>query len=430
MGIPFYFVSLIKKHKGIVSRVRVKLEPDVLAIDFNCLIHNYIDNQNPVQSVVEALDKILTETCNPRKHLYVAMDGVVPYAKMVQQRYRRFRKGEASDFDRNQISPGTPYMKELTHTIQTKYPHAIISSTLEPGEGEHKIFEWLKSLSKEERRSISIYGLDADLILLAMAQKDLAFPRSFWLLRENQAFHDEARGFSILNVAALELDIPLEQYIMLSVMCFGNDFVPAIGYFSLREGGYERALYTYRQAGTPDLLTPEGRRVFLKHTQELNFYREKVPGRGHSFERAVVPLDGLHVEKRYNLHVQDGVENTQAVVDAYWRMVHWTYGYFTRNTADDWNVYYSYPEAPLISQILQYPEPQVTFEPTEKWSVTRQLQFILPKKSVHTAKKRAMFPDEFYEDVRHPWMKRYTWESEPRISLPIEDLTTIQPFQF
>jgi 5'-3' exonuclease len=116
MGIPFYFASLIKAHKNVVSRLRAKLQPSILAVDFNCLIHNYMDDARPVESVVEALIKILDETCQPQL-LYIAMDGLVPYAKIVQQRYRRFRISEAGVFDRNQISPGTPYMKELDQKV-------------------------------------------------------------------------------------------------------------------------------------------------------------------------------------------------------------------------------------------------------------------------------------------------------------------------
>ncbi|NBR60529.1 hypothetical protein EB118_04000 [bacterium] len=436
MGIPFYFVSLIKRHRGVVSRVRVKLEPDVLAIDFNCLIHNYIDNKNPVNSVMEALNTILCETCSPRKYMYIAMDGTVPSAKIVQQRYRRFKKGDADpDFDRHQISPGTPYMKDLKSAIQSKFPNVILSDTAEPGEGEHKIFEWLRTLEKEQRRSICIYGLDADLILLSLAQCDLALPRSFWLLRENQTFNlnDETPGFSVLNVSNLEVGIPIRQYIMLSIMCLGNDFVPNIGLFSLREGGYDRMLQLYSQAGNPDVLTAEGRRRFFETAalQELPYYLEHVPKRAHIPELAVVVPDGSWLERRYNLHIQDGIQNDQKVVECYWKIVHWTYRYFTENKAPDWSFYYSYPEAPLVSQIVKYSEPKIAWSSSSPWTLTKHLQFILPRKSIHQAKKLCVFPDELYDeetDTRHPWMRKYKWETEPRISLPTEDLTSVQIF--
>ena len=83
---------------------------------------------------------LLSDIVDPGQ-VYIAMDGLVPYAKIVQQRYRRFRKPEpdepgAAAFDRHQISPGTPYMRELSAAVAARFPSFLISSTLEPGEGE------------------------------------------------------------------------------------------------------------------------------------------------------------------------------------------------------------------------------------------------------------------------------------------------------
>lgn len=434
MGIPYYFVSLLKQHKGILQRVRTKLEPDIFAIDFNCLVHNYLQDERPIDSILEALEKILQETCSPRKFLYIAMDGVVPYAKIVQQRYRRFLIRENSGtFDRHQISPGTPYMRELASAIQSKFSNAIVSSTLEEGEGEHKIFQWLKTLPSDQRRSVCIYGLDADLILLSIAQKNLAKPRCLWLLRENQTFQqrDTTPGFSTLSVGGIELPIPDLQYIFLSTMCFGNDFVPPLGMFSLREGGYERALKVYKDAGCPDLLTQDGRKQFVREAskQEMKFYERAIQERNFEIETSILSRDTLHFETRYNLHIQDGVKDVSKVVESYWKIVAWTFQYFTENSIADWSFYYAYPEAPLLCQLSRFGESTHAFKNTGAWSTTRQLQFILPKKSIHSAKKRCIFPDELYEEknVRHYWMRKYAWESEPRISLPNEeDLTSVQ----
>ena len=68
MGIPFYFASLIKSHRGITDAVRrgTPKEVDVLGVDFNCLIHRYLKEDNPVQSVVDAFDYILNNVCRAK----------------------------------------------------------------------------------------------------------------------------------------------------------------------------------------------------------------------------------------------------------------------------------------------------------------------------------------------------------------------------
>jgi 5'-3' exonuclease len=90
MGIPFLFASLVRSHKGITRPVKQRQDVDVLGVDFNCLIHRYLKEDNPVRSVIEAFAHIVETVCRP-KHLVIAMDGVVPYAKIVQQRYTRMR---------------------------------------------------------------------------------------------------------------------------------------------------------------------------------------------------------------------------------------------------------------------------------------------------------------------------------------------------
>ncbi len=433
MGIPYYFATLIRQHKEIVSKVKGCQSPDVFAIDFNCLIHTYMDDSNPIPSIIAALRYILTNVCKATKFVYVAMDGLVPYAKMVQQRYRRFRKQDkVPEFDRHQISPETQFMKDLASAVRSAFPDIILSDTTEPGEGEHKLLNWLKTLPENKRRSICVYGLDADLILLCLAQRELSMPYSFTLLRENKGFNRDDQGFSTLSVWRLadKIDIPVDQYLALSLLCFGNDFMPNIGMFSLREGGHERALSIYKEAGNPNLSTPIGIWQFLNgaREKELSFYIEKVKSRNKKCERTIISEDGKFYVERYITHVLDGAKQ-EDVVNAYSKTLSWTIEYFFTNNVPDWEWFYPYADAPLVEMfyetgsIEKFKEKikEVEFSKKLTYSTIHQLQFILPSSSIRKNKKRVAFPDEFYNEeieTRMPWMKRYAWECKPRISLP------------
>jgi len=425
MGIPFYFASLLKSHAGIVFPIKkdIPVEVDVLGVDFNCLIHRYLKEENPVQSVIEAFEYIVNNICKA-KHIIIALDGLVPYAKIVQQRYRRMRvKDSVEVFDRNQISPGTPFMKELEQCLRSRFPNATLSTTASSGEGEHKLFLSLKELPKNQRKTVCIYGLDADLILICLKHSGLSTKMT--LLRESNEFNDpklSSAEFACLDIHKLLSQVPLQidQYIALSILCFGNDFMPHLGIFSLREGGYERALEYYEASGKPDLLTFEGRTDFLEYAgmQEMNVLKEIITRRKRPEEKALLSETPELFSKKYGLHVLDGVKSMEPVVEAYWKTFHWTLYYFVNGVPSNWSWYYPYPEAPLITDILKYDEAEEVLPDTLNYTVNQQLQFILPSKSLREAKKLRVFKDEMYTETRSPWLKRHDWEVDPRISLP------------
>jgi 5'-3' exonuclease len=434
MGIPFYFASLIRNHAGITHVVRELFDVDFLGIDFNCLIHRYLDPKDPVNSVVKALEHILKHTCRAKK-VYIAFDGLVPYGKIVQQRYRRFRTKELDEtFDRNQISPNTPYMKSLEQAIKAKFPELIISPTQEAGEGEHKIFQEMKR--NPDLMSACIYGLDADLILLSMFNEKLA--QNFTLLRESGEFNDPSlkqAEFSLLDVKKLVTLLPMdiEQFVVITVLCFGNDFMPNLGIFSLREDGYGRALEYYIKSGKPDMTTEEGRAMFLDYSasKELDVLKERVKLRKQPFERAIVGRGLDNITTKYGLHILDGVVNMEPVVDAFWKTFDWSMKYFKTNEVPNWNWVYPYPDAPLVQNIVEFYETKID-NAGLNYTVTKQLQFILPSESLRKVKGRVVYHNEHYSDSREPWMKRYEWEMKPRISLPWNPtyaLTSVSPLQ-
>lgn len=423
MGIPFYFATLAKAHAGVLNGVKNRLDVDIFAIDFNCLIHKYLNDDDPIQSVLNALDNILTNVCHG-KTVFIAMDGVVPYGKIVQQRYRRFREKEAGTFDRNQISPGTPYMKNLEDELHQRFPFAILSSTFEEGEGEHKLFAWMKTVP---HTTSCIYGLDADLILLCLHHEETSL-----LLRESGEFNLTNAEFTTLSIHELKLRLPIsiEQYIPLCILCFGNDFMPNLAVFSLREDGYARALQAYASAGNPDLRTPEGRKVFLSAVDESRVLTDRIRMRKQPVEKTILGKDITMMAYKYGLHILDGVYDMKPVVDAFWKTFHWTYEYFMTNTTKNWSWVYPYADAPLLVDILEYPESEPLPPSPCTFTFRDQLRFILPAQSLHAAKQRVIFHDEFHSKTRHTWMKRHDWEMKPRMSLPwnpSESLTEVSP---
>ena len=439
MGIPFYFASLSKAHKGIILPVKKNqpLDVDVFVVDFNCLIHRYLKDDDPINSVLEALDHIMKTVCKS-KQLIIAMDGLVPYAKIVQQRYRRMRIKEDGHgpFDRNQISPDTPYMRELEIALKIKFPYSIVNGTNLPGEGEHKLIHELKKLKNIQRRTICVYGLDADLILIALQHHGLSEQNGMHLLRESAEFNDpklKQAEFATLSIWDLldELPMPIEQYMALGILCFGNDFMPNIGIFSLREDGYDRALHTYQLAGNPDLLTSDGRRKFLNFAaaNEMDVFKQRIGLRKRPEEKAILGKDQSLFSYKYGLHVLDGVTNMKPVVEAYWKTFHWTWHYFKTGEPLNWYWVYPYADAPLISDIIAYDEYSKSDAKPLNFNVTRQLQFIMPCNSLRTARRRVIYPDELHSETRNTWMKRHDWEMKPRISLPWNpeySLTTVE----
>jgi len=231
------------------------------------------------------------------------------------------------------------------------------------------------------------------------------------------------------------LGIDVDQYMAMSILCFGNDFMPNLAMFSLREDGYSRALHIYENCGKPDLLTFEGRDVFLRAAgkEELGVLKERIKLRKIPHEKAIIGKNepnGNLLSKRYGLHILDGVQDMKPVVEAFWRTFHWTLYYFQTNEVLDWDWYYPYPDAPLIQDILKDDETEFMEKKELTFTIADQLSFILPAKSLRIAKRKVVYPAETYEKTREVWLKRHDWECDPRISLPwhpSQSLTEIAP---
>jgi 5'-3' exoribonuclease 4 len=290
MGIPSYYKKLIDTIPGLVSKGHPDADIQWLFMDFNCLIYHCLHREDTppypgdsnkdewetqfTDCIVKYCLKVIKEV-NPKKGVFIAIDGVVPMAKMRQQRLRRFKsiwlaQHPESDtpsgptWDRNSITPGTLFMKKLRTRLETMISkHGkkswILSSSDEPGEGEHKLLsEWRKGTYSG---NYAVYGLDADLIILSILGHECCnLNNKVWLFREEvtggKISYDDLgeevfEWFSINSLkdwlsAEFNSDKEKQKSFVLNY-CFamsvlGNDFLPSSLGLKIRDDGHSELL--------------------------------------------------------------------------------------------------------------------------------------------------------------------------------------------
>lgn len=263
----------------------------------------------------------------PKKLFFMAIDGVAPRAKMNQQRARRFRTAldaekarekaikegkelpKEEPFDSNCITPGeyltfppilfglldhflltalgTDFMAKLS--IQLKYfinkkvsedkewqsPEIVLSGHEVPGEGEHKIMEYIRNARAQPDYNPNVrhclYGLDADLIMLGLLSHD----PHFCLLREEVTFGRQSKAkskelehqnFYLLHLCivreylelefqdlkqenAMTFPFDMEKVIddfILMAFFVGNDFLPNLPHLHINEGALATMFRIYK----------------------------------------------------------------------------------------------------------------------------------------------------------------------------------------
>ena len=191
--------------------------------------------------------KALFDQSKPRTYFMVSVDGVPPFAKMIQQRSRRYKSKPANEdrfgFTNVMISPGTKFMDDLSKVIiksvndiknNNKNVTVVYSSHRQPGEGEHKIMNKIRELSNERAKWV-IYSNDADLIVLGMQKYTKATiirefspsDKRIYGIKSDYLYIDSYRlGAQIRRRYNLTSN---EDFLIISLL-LGNDFLHQLPY--------------------------------------------------------------------------------------------------------------------------------------------------------------------------------------------------------
>lgn len=327
MGIPKFYRWLSERYPLInqaVDQNEFNMSIDYLYLDVNGIIHNATHSghemrlkpsDSDVAAAVVGYIEVILSMVKPRKLLYIAIDGVPPRAKVNQQRKRRFRaakelqevqeankkfnKGDNQDlFDSNCITPGTEFMQNLDRNLKYMIAYKIETERLwhnldviysgydVPGEGEHKLMEFIREQKRKDQLDPNsyhcIYGLDADLIILSLS----LHMANFVLLREQIDFLSfknvtkittreiKSKTWQFTHISLLReyikcdilSDLPssstdpnvtainsgeydferiIDDFTFLITLC-GNDFIPELPSLDIKQGGLDKMLEIYK----------------------------------------------------------------------------------------------------------------------------------------------------------------------------------------
>ena len=344
MGIPSYFSHIVKKHRNIFKKVsNDTTKIDNLYLDCNSIIYDAVHEAHKAQAQADAenskinnfstfeklLIKMVCEKLDhyikllvPAQRVLIAFDGVAPVAKLEQQRKRRYMswynekivaelKNEKSDtttWSTSSITPGTEFMKQLTAEIKLHFLanknniNIMISASDEVGEGEHKIYEYIRQNSEYHSKTTTvIYGLDADLIMLTL--NHIHISNKMYLFRETPHFIQTIDKTLDANELYL-MDIPYFAERMIEELsacetgeegetelintkifdyifiCFflGNDFMPHFPALNIRTSGIDTLICAYKhvfngsKTGIIEYNATEGQTIIWKNLRKFIDY--------------------------------------------------------------------------------------------------------------------------------------------------------------
>jgi len=488
MGIPSYFSYIVKNHPEILKQLHlIDIIVNNFYLDCNSIIYDAIHNidfttiTEPdtdviINKVILKIDEYIN-VIKPISNLFIAFDGVAPVAKLNQQRERRYKSLYQTKITRSiykntkpdawntaAITPGTIFMKKLNEKIKNYYndpkkyniSNIIISTSNNYGEGEHKIFDFIRRYPEYHSKDTNtiIYGLDADLIMLGI--NHLPICKNIYLFRETPHFIQsisselEPNKEYILDLPELAKNITINMnnekelseeqkinrvhdYIF---MCFflGNDFMPHFPAVNIRTGGVDKMLNAYKNViGNDNENLTDGKKIYWKNVRKLvkfladneeefikneiklrdriskrmlpdetpdDKYKkfDSIPIYERSLEKHINPFNNNWKERYYKtlFHIDPDKKRIEQICTNYLEGLEWTMKYYTSGCAD-WRWSYKYDYPPLLCDLIHF----IPYFDTEfiidknPMPVTElvQLCYVLPKESLQ------LLPNDLYDKL-------------------------------
>lgn len=471
MGIPAYFSYIIKNYQTILQKFQNTFGANQLYLDSNSIIYdsirtidytgnNDVFERDLITAVCKQIEYYIRQI-SPSHLVYIAFDGVAPVAKLNQQKSRRYKSqymreydGANNKWDSTAITPGTEFMNKLNLQVQYYFRNAavynvkqiIISGSNIPGEGEHKIFEYIRS-NEETIKSMRtvIYGLDADLIMLTL--NHLHVCEDMYLFRETPEYIRsidnslDPNGLYVINMPEFKkklgryLNNDVEPSTMVEhnrvydyiLLCFmlGNDFLPHLPALNIRSGGMDILMNTYRNViGTSKQnITNNGKIVWrnfrkivaaLADKEESYFQAEfnnrnkqefkqihvgegaskfekemlHIPTKEREIEKYINPYDNYWEVRYYDMLFDVDIDDDwrKKISLNYLEGLEWTYKYYGSGCID-WRWSYSYHYPPLLKDMLKYipyfDSELLSAKEKNPVSELLQLSYVLPRNSLH-----------------------------------------------
>lgn len=357
----------------------------------------------------------------PKKVLYIAIDGPAPRAKQNQQRERRFiaaqlRKIEedlsgTDKFDSTSISPGTEFMHELSkymywkirwymqHHVDWQNVEVIYSPPTVPGEGEHKVMGFIRSLPQYEKDNAThcMFGPDGDLMMLTLS----AHVKHIHLFREDQF---EPGYVDLVNISMIRRGLCNElnqhsevkrglrtehdvsnDFVFIGFFV-GNDFLPKIKMFYRLADGLKKMFEIYSETeiqcqtlNEECYLTTKGRlniEALRRFVGRLSDFEEDYLAKQaivtspdprfvdhtlleHSTvsytgdESIITQIDMVAYRPAYYKHAGVDITDVNKMCESYLHNLVWVYKYYT-DALPSWGDAYEYHYAPLMMDFSKY----------------------------------------------------------------------------